>query len=337
MDETKKPSYILITHGDSYLGRVMAIYLSEKLLVHKKQPSQTLRVLCKEGSPVKKMFKKLGIEVKTVDYESRKMIEEAMEGQIKTMIFNPVSDGYRLINEARLLVEIANESQVNRIVMLSVVGASVEARKQADIFGGYRETEEYLRRVNGYGPWCIFRVPMIQQYLYFWQAMIEDQSEIAMPLSYDDKLETIHVQDVCRAIAYAVFSARLPGKRVHALKSNPVLSFQNITESLSHVLGERPTIQPVIATEEQTKRYLERMSVNKPEVFSSEDPRWYPHQALTPFLIQLILQYFRLARNPAWLPEVDNRTDLRDLTGAEATSLTEFFKKNQREFQKDVY
>ena len=55
-----------------------------------------------------------------MDYESQKMITEAMEGRIKTMIFNPLTDEDRLVAEAINVLDVARKKKIGYVVMVSL-------------------------------------------------------------------------------------------------------------------------------------------------------------------------------------------------------------------------
>jgi hypothetical protein len=61
---TKKIKYILVTHGDSYLGHILAIHLAEEIFKHDRKEHWFVRVLCKEGTMFRREFEKRGINVK---------------------------------------------------------------------------------------------------------------------------------------------------------------------------------------------------------------------------------------------------------------------------------
>ena len=67
--EKKKPKYILITHGDSYLGHALAIYLTEQIYKHDTKKHWFVRVICKEKSQYKEEYEKRKIDVKVCWYK----------------------------------------------------------------------------------------------------------------------------------------------------------------------------------------------------------------------------------------------------------------------------
>lgn len=65
---SKKTKYILLTNGDSYVGHILAVYISDQLMKREGQMKKKhwrLRVLCENKSMMKELEKK-GIEVKVI-------------------------------------------------------------------------------------------------------------------------------------------------------------------------------------------------------------------------------------------------------------------------------
>lgn len=63
---SKKIKYVLITNGDSYVGRTLAMYISDQLMKKEGLLSKThwrVRVLCEDKSTMKDLEKR-GIEVR---------------------------------------------------------------------------------------------------------------------------------------------------------------------------------------------------------------------------------------------------------------------------------
>ncbi|KAG0786321.1 hypothetical protein G6F16_009961 [Rhizopus arrhizus] len=356
--DKKKSKYILITHCDSYLGRILAIHLAEEISKHDKKKHWFVRAMCKEKTKFRKEFEKRGIEVKEVDYESQKMITEAMEGRIKTMIFNPLTDEDRLVAEAINVLDVARKKKIGYVVMVSL-------------------------QLDQYGKWVVFRISFIQQYLYFWTKMIESKAMMGMPIAQTDNLETVHVKDICNCVAQAALTKKSMvwdahvylEKRVYDLKSVPSFTLHNITKSLLDSLkedgGKVPDVHSVVLTEEQMRNYLQLVargtkskelthlldsaSINLPpaakpglvqntvygltrllftQTREEDDPNWCPYpDDLTPFRIQLIMSHFQLARNPQWMPVVGSPTDIRDITGRDPIAISKFFMNNRRRFR----
>lgn len=68
--EKKKPKYIIITHGDSYLGHALAIYLTEQIYKHDTKNHWFVRVICKEKTQYKEEYEKRKIDVKVCWYKT---------------------------------------------------------------------------------------------------------------------------------------------------------------------------------------------------------------------------------------------------------------------------
>lgn len=64
---SKKTKYILLTNGDSYAGRTLAIYIADQLMKREGQLKKhwRLRVLCEDKSTIKDLEKR-GIEVMVI-------------------------------------------------------------------------------------------------------------------------------------------------------------------------------------------------------------------------------------------------------------------------------
>lgn len=71
--------------------------------------------------------------------------------------------------------------------------------------------------------------------------------------------------------------------------------------------------------------------VTKPS--DMDDPNWYPSPTifLTPFCTEVILEHFRIARQPE-IPMFPSN-DIRDITGRDPIDLSCFFMKNRRQFR----
>lgn len=135
----------------------------------------------------------------------------------------------------------------------------------------FRDIEKHLETLEEYGKWIIFRIPFIQQYLYFWSKMVQSKAAMGMPISQTDLLETVHVKDICNCVTQValtkksmVWEVGYVKKRVYDLRSTPAFTFQTMTKSLSDALkekdGKRSEIHPVVITEEQMDAHLKELS-----------------------------------------------------------------------------
>ncbi|ORE13220.1 hypothetical protein BCV71DRAFT_278714 [Rhizopus microsporus] len=335
--EKKKPKYILITHGDSYLGHALAIYLTEQIYKHD--------------------TKKHWFEV---DYESQPMIREAMKGHVKTMIFNPFTHDDRLIMQALNVLEAAREEIIPFTIMISSF--------EFNTFGKW-----IIFRVPFIQQYLHFWSKMVEDRRIL--GMPISQTDSLETVHIKDICACV-AQAALSKMSMA-WGAKYPQKRVYELRSVPSFTLYNMAKSLSESLkedGQAPEIHSAVVTEEQMEHYLKvlasgssvtnmhrilgSMSLGvcidsyKPGILYSvyhgvgriifsaalkeeDDPRWYPCPAevLTPFCIQLIMDHFKTARNPEWSPVVDNPTDIRDLTGNDPIPVSRFFMNNRRHFR----
>ncbi|KAI9472049.1 MAG: hypothetical protein EXX96DRAFT_345094 [Benjaminiella poitrasii] len=277
----KKNKYILITNGDSYIGRNMAIHIADELAKHEGQMKKShwrVRLLC-ENKHKLEYLEKRGIDVKQVDYESPHMLREQMQDHIKTMIFNPFAknDG-RMVVCAKNLIDAAVHEKVKRVIMLSSLGCDYMSENDTESpMRQFKQAEDYFRNCFQYGYWLIFRIPLMQQFMYFWRNMIESKNKLGMPLPKDCTLMTVNVRDVLECISVACLSKKssvwsaysnqeddtsssddlfeLPNpaksrgkladaprasgmKKMFMLKSMQPMSLKMIAESLMHALQE---------------------------------------------------------------------------------------------------
>ncbi|CEG84421.1 hypothetical protein RMATCC62417_18225 [Rhizopus microsporus] len=268
--EKKKPKYILITHGDSYLGHALAIYLTEQIYKHDTKRHWFVRVICKEKTQYKEEYEKRNIDVKEVDYESQPMIREAIKGHVKAMVFNPFTHNDRLIMKGLNVLEAAREEMIPFTIMISSFGVTTARPDTGSPMCQFLAIEQKLKEFNTFGKWIIFRIPFIQQYLHFWSKMIEDRCILGMPISQTDSLETVHIKDICACVAQAalskktmVWGTKYPQKRVYELRSAPSPTLYNMAKSLSESLkedGQAPEIHSAVVTEEQMEHYLKMLA-----------------------------------------------------------------------------
>ncbi|KAI7898239.1 uncharacterized protein BX663DRAFT_490236 [Cokeromyces recurvatus] len=206
----KKHKYILITNGESYVGRTMAIHIADELEHREgklKKSHWRVRVLC-ENKHKMDYLEKRGIDVKEVDYESEHMLREQMKDHIKIMIFNPfcTKDG-RMAMYGKNLIDAAMHEKVKRAIMISSFGCEMAEDNESPM-GQFKQAENHFRKCFEYGYWLIFRIPFIQQYMYFWKSMIENKSRLGMPMSKHSLLTMVNIKDVLECVSIACLSKK---------------------------------------------------------------------------------------------------------------------------------
>lgn len=72
----------------------------------------------------------------------------------------------------------------------------------------FKILEAHLRHHYMYGSWVVFRIPFIQQYMYFWTQMLENKNILGMPISEGDMLMTVNIKDVHECVATASLSKK---------------------------------------------------------------------------------------------------------------------------------
>ncbi|KAI8640443.1 hypothetical protein BD408DRAFT_434198 [Parasitella parasitica] len=295
---TKKTKYILITHGDSYLGQAMAMHIADQLDKgggQLKTKHRVVRVLCQDKTKLRHLEKR-GIE--EVDYESQHTIHEQVKVHIKTMIFNPFAATMgRMVERGKNVLDVAIREDVKRIVMISSYGVgAVEASFEESPIDQFNMLESHMHHQLKYGSWVVYRIPFIQQYMYFWSLMFENKNVLGMPISIQDMLISVNANDVLDCVAIASLSKKsmvwayhephrhlqastiLPGgpdgdtssssddnnrqvkaiKRVYELTSEPQ-TLMMMAEAASQALREAGSgfdVDAVVISDEQLENYL---------------------------------------------------------------------------------
>ncbi|KAL9549466.1 hypothetical protein MBANPS3_005194 [Mucor bainieri] len=210
---SKKLKYVLITHGDSYLGQTLAMHIADQLDKGQgqlKKKHRAVRVLCQDKAKLKHLERR-GIEVKQVDYESQHTITEQLKVHIKTMIYNPFAATMgRMVECGVHVLDAAIRQDVKRIVMVSSYGVdTMETSSAVEApIAQFKMLEAHLRHHYKYGSWVVYRIPFIQQYMYFWTQMLENNNMLGMPISEGDMLMTVNIKDVHECIAVASLSKK---------------------------------------------------------------------------------------------------------------------------------
>ncbi|CAO3616714.1 unnamed protein product [Mucor fragilis] len=305
---SKKLKYIVITHGDSYLGQTLAMHLADQLDKGQgqlKQKHRAVRVLCQDKAKLKYLERR-GIEVKQVDYESQHTITEQLKVHIKTMIYNPFAATMgRMVECGIHVLDAAIRQDVKRVVMISSYGVdAMETSSAVDApIAQFKMLEAHLRHHYKYGSWVVYRIPFIQQYMYFWTHMLENKNMLGMPISEGDMLMTVNIKDIHECVAIASLSKKsmvwtyreperqlkastiLPGgsdgdtssssddsnqqpvaiKRVYELVSEP-LSLAMMADAMSRALREAGgsfSVDAAVLTDGQLETYLKLVAKTK--------------------------------------------------------------------------
>jgi len=167
-----------------------------------------------------------------VDYESQHTVAEQIKVHIKTMIFNPFAATMgRMVECGMNVLDAAIRQDVKRVVMVSRYALCFPtfffiSRVLTDSFCSYgvdametgtatdmpiaqfKMLETHLRHHYMYGSWVVFRIPFIQQYMYFWTQMLENKNILGMPISEGDMLMTVNIKDVHQCVATASLSKK---------------------------------------------------------------------------------------------------------------------------------
>ena len=142
---SKKVKYILVTHGDSYVGYTLAMFISEALTKREgqlKKKHWQVRVLCDDKNKENMVnLENRGVNVKVctqqilsgknsraytscmqeVDYGSQQMISEQLKDHIKTVIFNPLPkhEGH-FADQGKDLLDSVFHMKIKHVLMVSM-------------------------------------------------------------------------------------------------------------------------------------------------------------------------------------------------------------------------
>lgn len=167
----------------------------------------------------------------------------------------------------------------------------------------FKMLEAHLGHHYKYGSWVVYRIPFIQQYMYFWTHMLENKNMLGMPISEGDMLMTVNIKDIHECVAIASLSKKsmvwtyreperqlkastiLPGgsdgdtssssddsnqqpvaiKRVYELVSEP-LSLAMMADAMSRALREAGgsfSVDAAVLTDGQLETYLKLVAKTK--------------------------------------------------------------------------
>ncbi|KAI8080956.1 hypothetical protein BDF21DRAFT_338792 [Thamnidium elegans] len=336
---SKKTKYILLTNGDSYAGRTLAIYIADQLM--------------KREGQLKKHWR-----LREVDYESQSMLREQMKINIKALIFNPFTSTGRLIHRGKNLIDAAIHEKVKRILMLSMqYGAWVVFRipliqqfmhfwssmiENKSVIGLPMSESDYLLTVN-----------------------IMDVCECVCQAALSNKCSVWANQH--ESIGSGIYELTC------AVPASPYLFSKALSEAVRKD-GFDTDVEATVITDEQLENYLKFVSEGKKKetesflsvvfqdkglkrrktssesgllksfqslfsddkakssTYEQDDPNWYPApKYLNPFCIELILDHFRNTRSPD-MPNMPS-SDVFDITGRAPIEISEFFMENRRQFR----
>lgn len=92
----------------------------------------------------------------------------------------------------------------------------------------FKMMESHMRHHYKYGSWAIYRIPFIQQYMYFWSQMLENKNMLGMPISESDMLVSVNIKDVLDCVAIASLSKKsvvwASSKPQHHLEASTMLA-----------------------------------------------------------------------------------------------------------------
>ncbi|ORY94746.1 hypothetical protein BCR43DRAFT_550892 [Syncephalastrum racemosum] len=281
---SSKQHYVLVTNGDSYAGHSLAYHLAQELY---NRPGQLkkhwrVRVICSRRENCRDL-EGLNAEVIEMPDVAGPQLDMCMK-HVKFMALVPNMTERRL-QIAEEMMQAAQKHGIKRILLVSSLAAPY-AERQGSPLSEYKRIEELIREKFAYGRWCIFRIPFTQQTLYYWSHMVEERGMLAMPLPSEVALQTVHMHDLCDAVATLILSPRkqenplkrpshhdneeddgegevdIPEqslKRIYELTSACPYTGRDMARKLAEALGaQEEDIQYAEISCEELKEYLEQ-------------------------------------------------------------------------------
>lgn len=273
----------------------------------------------------------------------------------------------------RNVVEAAYLEGVKRMQMISDIALSYMMKEQKEDesrpLGQFHALEQCVREKYAYGRWCIFRLSMIHQVLYYWARMVEQKGCIGMPMPPDTNFVAIGIQDICDAVATLILGSHkqdqpedndeeqleveIPDaavKRIFELTGVCVWMGETVAYQLGRALGApEGEITYCELSPDELRQYFE--SITGQEQGGSNTLAWFgslatrilgvpdrpglipdPHRHLKKFDVEFLLHWFEMAKRAGGFTRLTN--DARDLIGREPRELNQFFEDNRQQFRR---
>ncbi|KAI8074965.1 hypothetical protein BC940DRAFT_314661 [Gongronella butleri] len=180
---------LLITEADQYMGYALASHLGRQAGVRSQ-----IRLLCK-NKKVCMNFEHKGMDVHVVDYSHPHHLSVAMRG-IDHLI---MAVGYEddRVEMAKYLCQMAEQSGVRSIILISHVGAVSQAHASLKQYG---DIEELV--MNTSCQWTILRPDFIYQSFHLLAPYVEKHRHLALPMPDEAEMCPIDVSDVCKVVEH---------------------------------------------------------------------------------------------------------------------------------------
>lgn len=213
---------ILITGATGKTGSATAKSLGEK--------GETFRALIRNEEK-KEGLESLGGEVVIGSIENTEVVNQSMQGVKTVLVLLPNSESQLALEKQ--LVDSAKQAGVERIVKMSSIEATPDATSPIPKL--HLESEEYIKQ-SGLA-WTMIKPNFYMQNLLASAGTIKEQGKIFLPMG-DGKTGMIDTTDVGKVLA-KVLSEDGHESMNHEITGPEILSFYEVAEIFSHVLGKQ--------------------------------------------------------------------------------------------------
>ena len=191
---------------------------------------QRVRALVRDASDSAKL-KGLNVELAAGDFEQPKTLDAALRGADQAFLLTPVAE--RFIQWQKDFVQAAHRAGVKHLVKFSGMGAGFDTK--SELLRLHYQTDVVLR--DSGVPFTILQPNSFYQNTLSFVATIKSQGRFYLPLK--NALQSmVDIRDIC-AVAAKVFTSSGHEGKTYVITGPEALTFQQVAEKLSLVLGRR--------------------------------------------------------------------------------------------------
>lgn len=171
------------------------------------------------------------VELVAGDFDQPATLTAALKGTEKAFLLTPVAE--RFVSWQKAFIEAAQRAQVKHLVKFSGMGAGPDARSA--LLRLHHQTDEILRQSGV--PFTILQPNSFHQNLLSAAATIQAQNKFYLPFQ-NAAQSTVDIRDI-NAVAARVFTRPGHEGKTYVLTGPEALTFQQVAEKLSSVLGRK--------------------------------------------------------------------------------------------------
>jgi uncharacterized protein YbjT (DUF2867 family) len=171
------------------------------------------------------------VELVAGDFDRPETLEAALQGTEKAFLLTPVAESF--VSWQKAFLEAAQRASVKHVVKFSGMGAGPDAG--AGLLRLHHQTDEILRQSGV--PFTILQPNSFHQNILSSATGIKGQNQFYLPLKNAFQ-STVDIRDI-NAVAARVFTSPGHEGKTYVITGPEALTFQQVAEKLSEVLGRR--------------------------------------------------------------------------------------------------